>query len=261
MTACEDMELELHGLLDGELDAVHAARVEAHLASCPDCAAKYARLQALKTAIRGDGVAETAPAALKARLASLAGAPAAPAPSASNVTPLFARRPQRTAPGWFFTGGAFVALAASLAMFALVIPAAPSLQQELVEGHIRSLQAQHLLDMPTSDRHVVKPWFNGKIDFAAPVVDLADQGFPLAGGRLDYIEGRTVAALVFRRRAHVINLFVWPGRAPAAPAVEHRQGYSLIRWSRGGLVYWAVSDIDAADLSLFQRDFSARAPA
>ena len=156
--------------------------------------------------------------------------------------------------------GSGAAVAASLALF-LLLPAGPALETQLVDGHIRSLQAAHLVDIPTSDRHVVKPWFNGRIDFAPPVIELADQGFPLVGGRLDRVNGRSAAALVYRRRAHVINVFVWPGPAPATPITERREGYALIRWGQGGLTFWAVSDIDPADLQTFQKTFAARVPA
>ncbi|MBA3811912.1 MAG: anti-sigma factor, partial [Caulobacteraceae bacterium] len=159
----------------------------------------------------------------------------------------------------WIAGGSMAALAASLVLFVVASPNGAGLPAELVEGHVRSLQARHLVDVETSDRHVVKPWFNGKIDFAPPVIDLADRGYPLAGGRLDYLENRAVAALVYRRRAHVINLFVWPGASPPAPTFQRREGYALIRWGRGGLTYWAVSDIDPADLAAFQKAFAARA--
>jgi anti-sigma factor RsiW len=152
--------------------------------------------------------------------------------------------------------GAIGALAASLALFAL-FPSGQSLEDQLVDAQARSLEAQHLVDVATSDRHTVKPWFNGKVDFAPPVVDLAPQGYPLVGGRLDRVDGRRTAALVFRRRAHAINLFIWPGEAPAAPLVERKQGYSLVRWGRGGLVFWAVSDVDQPDLVQFQQAFAA----
>jgi anti-sigma factor RsiW len=148
------------------------------------------------------------------------------------------------------------AIAASLALFAFV-PSGAGVESQLVDAQARSLEAQHLVDVQTPDRHTVKPWFNGKVDFAPPVVDLAPQGYPLVGGRLDRIDGRRAAALVFRRRAHVINLFIWPGDAPAAPTLDHRPGYSLVRWGHGGLVFWAVSDVDAADLSGFQQAFAA----
>jgi anti-sigma factor RsiW len=155
------------------------------------------------------------------------------------------------------------AIAASLMLFQVGPLQTASLQDELVASHVRSLEANHLIDVATSDRHVVKPWFNGKIDFAPPVVDLADQGFPLAGGRLDYAGGREVAALVYRRNAHVINVFIMPSRQRPATwlAHAHRTSYSVVHWSRGGLECWAVSDVEPAELERFRTVFMARIPA
>jgi anti-sigma factor RsiW len=152
--------------------------------------------------------------------------------------------------------GAVGALAAGFAAFAF-LPTGAGLESQLVDAQVRSLEVQHLVDVPTSDRHVVKPWFNGKIDFAPPVVDLLQKGYPLVGGRLDHIAGRDVAAIVFHRRAHVINLFVWKGEGPAEPTLERRQGYSLVHWGANGLNYWAVSDIDSGDLMNFQKLYAA----
>src|SRR5206468_13084277 len=135
------------------------------------------------------------------------------------------------------------ALAASLTML-LIIPAGHQsrLDDEWVAGHVRSLQVAHLTDVQASNEHLVRPWFNGKIDFAPPVPELSSYGFPLAGGRLDYVNGRTVPALVYRRRLHTINLFVWPATAASDRRVQ-KDGYSLDEWSEGGLRYAAVSDI------------------
>jgi anti-sigma factor RsiW len=138
----------------------------------------------------------------------------------------------------------------------LVIPTTSqaNLDDELVAGHVRSLQAAHLTDVATSNEHLVRPWFNGKIDFAPPVPELSSYGFPLAGGRLDYLHGRTVPALVYHRRLHTINLFVWPAPASADRELQ-KDGYSLDEWSRGGLRYAAVSDISPAELDQFHAAF------
>jgi anti-sigma factor RsiW len=138
--------------------------------------------------------------------------------------------------------------------FLLVTPAAPDLADAVVTEHIRSLQAEHLLDVISTDQHTVKPWFNGKLDFAPPIVDLAANGFPLSGGRLDYLAGHTVAALVYHHKQHPINLFIWPnssGRSSAPPTCVERAGYHLCNWSNQAMNYWAISDLNAAELSQF----------
>jgi anti-sigma factor RsiW len=167
-----------------------------------------------------------------------------------------AERPRRrVAWGWFASGAAFACaatLAVSLSLFQLD-PRGGGVEQELVSAHVRSLMANHLTDVASSDQHTVKPWFNGKLDVAPPVVDLSAEGYPLVGGRLDYVERRPVVALVYRHNQHPINLFVWPMVAGGAPEVLTRQGYNLVRWSQGGLTFWAVSDLNTGDLSEFQR--------
>jgi anti-sigma factor RsiW len=245
MSACPDKLLLLHALVDDELAPGEVAALEAHLAGCAACASELEELNALKGLLDDPQVRYAAPTAWRDRaLAALPREATRP------------RRPDRT--GWLAAGSAAVLVAGVMVVVSTL--SGSDLSSDLVEGHIRSLQAQHLLDVPTSDRHVVKPWFNGRIDFAPPVPDLAGEGFPLAGGRLDYLHGRAVAALVYRRRAHVINLFVWPGVADARPRFDRRQGYSLAHWGRGGLVYWAVSDIDPPDLARFQALFVAASP-
>jgi anti-sigma factor RsiW len=262
MTACPDKEALLHGLLDGELDAANAKTCEEHLKTCPGCAQAFGELQALSARLSVPGVAYRAPPALRARIEGVIDAEARPARRLRAAAPwAFSGGVAALAAPWALSGG-FAALAASLAVV-MVQANVGALEDQLVAGHVRSTLASHLVDVETSDRHVVKPWFNGRIDFAPPVVELADAGYPLVGGRLDYLDDRVVAALVYRRNRHVINLFVWPSqpgpKLPPGPAL--RSGYSVAHWRSHGLEFWAVSDIEAGDLEAFRRAFTARAPA
>ncbi|MDH7971571.1 anti-sigma factor [Sphingomonas sp. AR_OL41] len=255
MNACEDQLLQLHALLDGELDAVNSVAIEAHLKTCVGCAEEFARLGAVHAQVSDPAVQHRAPTSLRARIEAGIAAER-PGRVLGNVP----RRGRSTGP--WLAGGAFSAMAASLALLVAV----PQLttgttQDQLVASHVRSLLANHLTDVATSNRHVVKPWFNGRIDFAPPVPELAPQGFPLVGGRLDYLDGRVVPAIVYHRRLHTINLFVIPADTFSSPVgiATRREGYSLVRWTSGGLEFWAVSDIDPGDLELFHQAFARAA--
>jgi anti-sigma factor RsiW len=247
MPACTDQELLLGGLVDGELDAANTALVEAHVARCDGCREALERLEAVRNLMRGEGVRHSAPDELRARILRLPEL----APAAANSNPRI--------PAWLVPGVAG-ALAASLAMVVLVGPVQQqsALDGELISSHVRSLQPGHLTDVQTTNQHIVKPWFNGKIDFAPPVPELADQGFPLAGGRLDSIGGKTVAAIVYHRRLHTVNLFVWPGKA-GSTRVEVEDGFALAEWSEDGLNFAAVSDIPAQELRQFESLYRSRA--
>jgi anti-sigma factor RsiW len=253
MTACPDQTMLLHGLLDGELDAVNALACERHLKTCAACSEELRRLQAIRDHIARPGVALATPEGLRAKVLAAIAAEAAGAVRA---------RPSHGAPrlGLWVSGSIAAAAAGLLLFFTGPQIALRGVEDQVVASHVRSLLASHLIDVATSNQHVVKPWFNGKVDFAPPVVDLADAGFPLVGGRLDYVEGRVVPAIVYRRRLHTINLFVWPARgvAPAAGLSARRDGYSLVEWRQAGLDLWAVSDIDPGELRQFRDAFAAR---
>jgi anti-sigma factor RsiW len=263
---CSEAEILIHALIDGELDAGHARDVEAHVATCADCGKKLADFRAMRAAMSAATLKDAAPLQLRARLeatlpAHAALPVAAPAPTTPAVVALDRPRFNRR----FFVGGFALgtalsgAIAATLVLGVLRDDQEQRLAGDVVSAHLRSLQPGHLTDVETSDQHTVKPWFNGKLDMAPPVIDLTAQGFTLIGGRLDDINGETVAAIVYRRRNHVINLFVAGGTTDkaAAPAAMTRHGFNIRHWSDGGLDFWAVSDINAAELAEFEQRFGA----
>jgi len=245
---CDECRAQTSPYLDGELTAEGKAAFERHLEGCAKCRAAVASARRISAAIRSGGDHFVAPAHLRARILG-------------EVE----RSERRSFWGnirLLGTGWNPVALAASL-LLAVVAGAGLTssylggadhealLTREVVAGQIRSLMASHLTDIASSDQHKVKPWFNGKLDFSPPVVDLASDGFPLVGGRLDYIDHRTVAALVYRRRDHVINLFIWPEDGEKPLRLEAQQGYNVAYYKHGGMEYWAVSDLGQAELKEF----------
>lgn len=240
------------GYLDGELDLSRTIEMETHLQSCADCARELEQQKALRVALQRGSLAYAAPEALREAIQS----------SLRSAAPLVETRETRNAWRPFAVlrwAGAFAVLALCVVTAWQFVPGLrrPSGDQgmvaEVLSSHVRSLEANHLMDVASTDQHTVKPWFDGKLDFSPPVEDFAKDGFPLVGGRLDYLEGREVAALVYQRRKHFINVFVWPSTAGATSAetIESRQGYNLMRWSRNGFQFWAVSDVGTADLTDF----------
>ena len=246
---CAETHNLLHGYLDGELDLVHNLEYEQHLQGCPACSLALQQQQHLRTALSDAGLYTQAPARLREQVQKRLLETAAP-DQTTVPAPRRRWRPER-----------LLAVAASLGLLALgswaliqVTSRASGrdlLVKELVASHVRSqLLLSHVTDVESSNSHTVKPWFNGKVNFAPTVSDFADQGFRLKGGRLDYIDGQPVAVLVYQRRDHVINLFIWkPTDAADSPVQRRRQqGFDLVHWMRGGLTYWAVSDLNMEEL-------------
>ena len=242
--SCQQTRELIHGYLDGELDLVKSLEIEAHLKDCHACAQTCKGIRDLQLAVGNGALRFDPPANLEGRLRTALTRDSAPDPK-----PLTVRW------RWLAAGISFVAVLTVIWIVAAMLTReSPGdvLAQEIVSSHVRSLMADHLTDVPSSDRHTVKPWFDGKLDFSPPVKDLSQQGFNLNGGRLDYIGNRPVAALVYQRGRHSINLFVWPSNeAPMDEKMSVSQGYNVIRWSNGGMTYWVVSDLNLAELQQF----------
>lgn len=245
----EEAEQLLPAYVDQELDVIDALALEDHLQACTACRRELEEQRGASRQARLGARYFEAPPALRAHLADVV--PGAAVPRVPAV-------PRRI---YWTQALAACALLAALALgLGLYRAGAHDLGGELLASHVRSLQVDHLADVASSDRHTVKPWFIGKLDFAPPVVDLAAQGFPLVGARLDYVGGRNVAVLVYRRSRHPINVYVWPGAdLPATPETVRVQGYRLVRWSAGGMDYAALSDVAEGDLAQFVAELRKQA--
>lgn len=251
MECTETREL-LGAYVDSELELTRALEIQKHVSSCADCQRMYEQLTELRSTLREQTAYFAAPQKLRNDIR---------AALRENEKPAAQARERR----WLLVNfGAALAFAVLLTWGLTGYWSAQSLDQrlpgEVVSGHVRSLLANHLVDVASSDQHTVKPWFSGKLDFSPPVRDLTAQGFPLIGGRLDYIDNRQVAALVYRHREHAINLFVWPSASgqDVAPQSLRKQGYQLINWSESGMFFCAVSDVSASEIMQFARTFSSK---
>jgi anti-sigma factor RsiW len=248
---CTEGQHLLHAYIDAELDMANTLEVEEHLQKCPACLQTYNSYRALQTAIKTGSLYFQAPEELRKRIQSSV-------PKAQKIS--FISRTM----SW---RGLSAAAALLFILFFLIWgitrlwPSSPtsvagnSLPQQILSSHVRSLMADHLVDVPSSDQHTVKPWFDGKLDFSPPVVDLTAQGFPLLGGRLDYLDNQPVAAVVYKRRQHIINLFIWPTAQNERnqAGTTTLQGYHLIHWTKSAMTCWAVSDLDLNELQQFVR--------
>ncbi len=248
--SCQTVQELIHGYVDGELDLARSLELEHHMQECQVCSSAYRNQTALRSAFKDSSLYHSAPKALEKRIRSSLRREAK-----SEVSPRwFGWR-------WFQVGGALaVVLLMAFVIWRVVPGLRPSgndlLAQEIVSNHVRSLQLEnHRTDVISSDQHTVKPWFDGKLDFAPPVKDFSSQGFPLIGGRLEYLDNRGVAALIYQRQKHYINLYIWPAEQnnPTGEVLTKRQGYNLLHWTNSGMNYWAISDLNAAELDDFAR--------
>ena len=246
----DDARVLMHALLDDELDLATALELQRHIERCPECTREYDSLVAMRSRLKDESFRFEAPPALKERIRRAVGSSQASQRAAyPSLRGAWARRALRIAVP--------MAIGAMLALIILprAIHLAPNqdLASEVVSSHVRSLMASHLMDVASTDQHTVKPWFNGKLDFSPPVNDFAKDGFPLVGGRLDYIGSRPVAALVYQHGKHVINVFMWPsaGDTTSAERIETEHGYNVEQLIVGGMNCWVVSDLNSLELDKF----------
>jgi anti-sigma factor RsiW len=241
---CALIEHDLDAYVDRELDAQAAAHVREHLGVCEACRALVAERETLGRLVRATPY-YVAPTQLRARV----GVQTRRRVSLQQLS------------SWAAAAVLVVALGGGVLLFRSAATRADATTEEAVNGHVRSLMADHLFDVRSTDQHTVKPWFLGKLDFAPPVVDLASAGFPLVGGRLDYLDGRPAAALVYQRRQHTINVFVMPeDTTPSRATTEERtvRGFHVHHWTHGGMAFWAVSDLNDGELTEFVRVLRAQ---
>jgi anti-sigma factor RsiW len=246
---CEEAREQLSAFQDDELDPVRSREIEDHLEGCPVCAEDLAGMKRVSERLRAEAPYHRASDALRTRVSQAAWRDT----SRGRVAK---RRWGVPARGWLSAAAAVLIAVVGVGMFAsLQREGSAATEREVVSSHIRSLMASHLTDIASTDQHTVKPWFSGKLDFSPPVTDLAAAGYPLIGGRLDYLNGRPVAALVYQRRKHWINVFTWPDERASnreTPA-RTRQGYHVVHEARGGNIYWIVSDLNPTELTDFAR--------
>jgi anti-sigma factor RsiW len=243
---CEETRRLLDAYLDGELDLLHNLEIEGHLSTCTECSIRYRNRQILRDGLSHEQLYYNAPPALAARI----------------HRSLAQDEPSRIIrfPRWLLLAAALLVIGFALGALwrSPAIESQPIVGQ-VIASHLRSLMVNHLEDVVSTDQHTVKPWFDGKLDFAPPVLDFSADGFPLLGGRLDYVDNRAVAALVFQRYKHVINLFIWPSSEGESPQSGVQQGIHYLHWTADGMTFWAISDVSESDLQTFTHLYQAGA--
>jgi anti-sigma factor RsiW len=241
---CERATVLLSGVIDSALGPIARFRMYRHVTGCNACASKLEELRAMQSAIRTKLPYHRAPPGLAARIGA-----ALPREDPPRIV-----RPWFRIPALSLAGTGLAGAMAAMALTVLVVGGHSDPTMGVIDGHIRSLQAEHLTDVLTSDQHTVKPWLSARLDVSPPVLELKDQGFPLVGGRQDYVDGHPAAVVVYRHAKHVINLFAWasPGKNEAFRE-ETRQGFNVVTWRHSGITYYAVSDAEADQLAQFAK--------
>jgi len=237
----------LGAYMDGELDLVRGLEIEEHLKECAQCSRDLRNQQALRKAMRTDPPYFAAPSNLRSNVLS----------SIRKADPVKAK-PAKQSWQWLGLAASFAVLAVVAFLVVPLIRHSPEdeqLTRDVIAEHVRSLMRQDtIIQVESSNQHVVKPWFNGKIDFSPPVKDLQEKDFPLIGGRLDFMDNQRVAVLVYKRQQHIITVFIWPSNHNGQ-SVTSQNGYNVVHWSKDGMTFWAVSDLNSAELQQFSQLF------
>jgi anti-sigma factor (TIGR02949 family) len=234
---CDDVARDLEPYVDRELDADSIAAIRSHVGACASCRQRVAEREMLGRLVRSVPY-RLAPDRLRARV----------------LAHVQRRRSLHHLLTWAAAAVLIVSAGAGIMFVRSATIQSDALIEDLVDSHVRSLLAEHLFDVQSTDQHTVKPWFLGKLDFSPPVIDLAPAGFPLVGGRLDYVSRRPVAALISQRQKHTINVFIWPAsNQGSAPRERTIRGFNVRHWVRNGMSFWAVSDLNESELNVFVR--------